>query len=478
MKRELLRIEGGAKKKRTFSLKNIHIQCYVGHFSGIIFLNANEKKLMSVILEGKDFFDEGRIFLFDRRIKEKEWKKTVRSHIAVVGREKKLYDYMTVGENIGLYVSESFILKRDRYYLHLSRCLEEKFGIQLNVAHKGDELGFCGRILVEVMQAYVRKQRLIVLYQLTNRLDDDGFEQLLRVVQKMKEEGYSFLMLDSFEEQILKYADDYYVVDDGRISGYYGVDTIQKFTFIQMNNRDVHEYYLKSGKTPKILTPEAALDEQIQLLEFRHVETGIVKDLSFTIQQGEFVVMRCRDDYVCRALTALLKGEEQPLRGMICLKGKSLPYHETWRMLENDIGIMEEQPLEQNLVADMTLMDNLCLCLGRKISGLWMGKQYQNSIEMMLRRFIEKRYFGEKIKDLPLQVAYRAVFCKWLLFAPRMLICVRPFAAVDIDSVRVIAKEMIQALLQRGVAVLVITSNIQEVEELEGRRVIVDKIET
>ena len=109
------------------------------------------------------------------------------------------------------------------------------------------------------------------------------------------------------------------------------------------------------------------------------------------------------------------KGEEQPLRGMICLKGKSLPYHETWRMLENDIGIMEEQPLEQNLVADMTLMDNLCLCLGRKISGLWMGKQYQNSIEMMLRRFIEKRYFGEKIKDLPLQVAYRAVFCKWLL---------------------------------------------------------------
>ena len=88
----------------------------------------------------------------------------------MVGREKKLYDYMTVGENIGLYVSESFILKRDRYYLHLSRCLEEKFGIQLNVAHKGDELGFCGRILVEVMQAYVRKQRLIVLYQLTNRL--------------------------------------------------------------------------------------------------------------------------------------------------------------------------------------------------------------------------------------------------------------------------------------------------------------------
>ncbi len=59
-----------------------------------------------------------------------------------------------------------------------------------------------------------------------------------------------------------------------------------------------------------------------------------------------------------------------------------------------------------------------------------------------------------------------------------MLICVRPFAAVDIDSVRVIAKEMIQVLLQRGVAVLVITSNIQEVEELEGRRVIVDKIET
>ena len=49
---------------------------------------------------------------------------------------------------------------------------------------------------------------------------------------------------------------------------------------------------------------------------------------------------------------------------------------------------------------------------------------------------------------------------------------------MDIDSVRVIAKEMIQALLQRGVAVLVITSNIQEVEELEGRRVIVDKIET
>lgn len=478
MKKELLRIEGGARKERTFSLKNIHIQCYVGHFSGMIFLNANEKKLMSTILEGKDFFDGGRIFLLDRRIEKKEWRREADAHIAVIGREKRLYDYMTVGENIGLHVSESFILKRDQYYLHLSRCLEEKFGIQLDAERKGSELGFCGIILVEVMQAYVRKQRLIVLYQLTNRLDDAGFEQLHRVVQKMKEEGYSFLMLDSFEEQILKYADDYYVVDDGRISGYYGVDTIQKYTFIQMNNRDVHEYYLKSRKAPKILTPAAVSDHQIRLLEFRHVETGIVKNLSFSIRQGEFVVMRCRDDYVCRVLTALLKGEQQPLKGTICLKGKSLPYHETWRMLENDIGIMEEQPLEQDLVADMTLMDNLCLCLGRKISGLWMGKQYRNSIEKMLEGFIEKKYFGEKIRDLPLQVAYRAVFCKWLLYAPGMLICVRPFAAVDIDSVRVIAKEMIQALLQRGVAVLVITSNIQEVEELEGRRVIVDKIGT
>lgn len=477
MKKELLRIEGGAKKERTFSLKNIHIQCYLGHFSGMIFLNADEKKLMSTILEGKDFFDGGRIFLFDRRMEKKEWKRNVRSHIAVVGREKKLYDYMTVEENIGLYVSEGFILKRDQYYLQLSRQLEEKFGIHLEVERKGDELNFCEMILVEVIQAYVRKQRLIVLYQLTNRLDDAGFELVYRVVRILKKEGYSFLMLDSFEDQILKCADDYYVVDDGRISGYYGVDTIQKFTFIQMNNRDVHEYYLKSRKTPKIVMKTVS-DTQMRLLEFQHVETDIVKDLSFSIRQGEFVVMRCRDDYVCRALTALLKGEEQPLKGRICLKGRKLPYHETWRMLENDIGIMEEQPLERDLVAEMTLMDNLCLCLGRKVFGLWLGRQYQNSIEKMLEGFIEKKYFGEMVKDLPLPVAYRAVFCKWLLYAPGLLICVRPFAAVDIDSVRVIAKEMIQALLQRGIAVLVVTSNIQEVEELKGRRVIVDKIET
>lgn len=477
MKREILRIEGGVKKERTFSLKNLHIQCYLGHSSGMIFLNADEKKLLSTILEGKFFFDEGRIFLFDRRVEEKEWRKTVRSHIAVVGREKKLYDYMTVGENIGLYVSENFIFKRDQYYQQLSRCLEEKFDICLQVEHKGDELSFYGMVLVEVMQAYVRKQRLIVLYQLTNRLDDTGFEQLQGVIHKMKEEGYSFLMLDSFEEQVLKCADDYYVVDDGRISGYYGVDTIQKLAFMQMNNRDVHEYYLKFREDPMIFNPLPDSGNRAPLLEFMHVETGIVKDLSFSIRQGEFVVMRCRDDYVCRALTALLKGEEQPLKGTIFLKGRKIPYHETWRMLENDIGIMEEQPLENDLVADMTLMDNLCLCLSRKISGLWMQRKYQNSIEMMLERFIEKKYFTEKIKDLPLKIAYRAVFCKWLLFAPKMLICVRPFAAVDIDSVRIIAKEMIQALLQRGVAVLVITSNIQEVEELEGRRVIVDKIE-
>lgn len=476
MKRELLRIEGGVKKERTFSLKNIHIQCYMGHFSGMIFLNADEKKLMSTILEGKVFFDEGRTFLFDRRMEKKEWKKTVRSHIAVIGREKKLYDYMTVGENIGLYVSDPFIPKREQYYLQLSRCLEEKFGIHLEVEIRGNELSFCGMILVEMMQAYVRGQRLVVLYQLTNRLDDAGFEQFQKVVRRMKEEGYSFLMLDSFEEQILKYADDYYVVDDGRISGYYGEDTIQKFAFIQMNNRDVHEYLLKSRKGSAIRIPSPVSDDQVRLLELRHVETGLVKDLSFSIRQGEFVVMRCRDDYVCRALTALLKGEQQPLKGTICLKGRKLPYQESWKMLENDIGIIEEQPLENDLVSDMTLMDNLCLCLSRKVSGLWMQREYQNSIEKMLERFIEKKYFEEKMKDLPLQIAYRAVFCKWLLFAPKILICVRPFAAADIDSVRVIAKEMIQALLQRGVTVLVITSNIQEVEELEGRRVIVDKI--
>jgi len=469
MREELLVVEDGKMRKEGFEIfRHLYLQIYKGETFGIIFDNIVERKYLLEWIKGNATLDSGRIYLNNERIPISESARFISACSAVIERTSKLIDSLSIPVNVLLFAPfmRKYVVDEKKYHLMLGK-MAKKLRIEIPKNKRAAALTPKERVTVELVKAFVEGKKLVVLAGITEFLRSQDLHDIYLLMTRLKSWGsMTFVIIESFEDIVLSWTDRLAVIRNGK--------TQSLFKSKDTNRHQIYSaLFGDQGKNPMQKTVSVKVDETKEpcpALQLTGIHTEVLQDVNFSIQKGEVAHVCFLDDLSFNHMVELIKGLRKPLSGRIAVNNQPYLINHTYQSVNKGMGWIEESPYETMFIHNMTVLDNLCLTLTKKVPQIWMKKRYLNSIRKFVSGFMDDDIAKVKPDGLPPAKLLQIAYIKWLLYAPSVVICIKPFTEVDIHLRRV-TQQMIGLLQSRGIAVVIFTSNISETAPVEGETI-------
>lgn len=464
MKKERLRIE---KLKKGTLLKEVRLQIFEGETVHCVFDNIQEKQMFLKIMTGEEKIDYGKIYYKEREIPEGQMSRLLRSKIAVVSSKSNLIDAVTIEENIFLIrekVEGSWVKSR-RDKKHALEIFRE-FGLNIDVEKSMNRLTPFERVQIEILKAYLVGKRIIILTSLTNTLSSNEKQKVSGLLERLRGKGMSGIIVEPLEDIDFAYTDTVVIIKHGRTCA---VKDIMDCDYTMLHTILYYDEMEKRTGERAFLFEEQKEDIGA---EIAGMSSAVLKDISIQVKRGEIVKLFCMDEKSFEEIAGVMRGNLAVLSGSLTVHGERKEIKRNIKGLKDGIGIADGNPAAATLFGELSAMDNLQLLLSKKANGIWTKPKYKKSIKILLKDIITKEIYKKKIRVLSSVDVQKVLYSRWLLYSPGLLVCIQPFAEGDIQA-RETARTMIYMLKERGIPILIITSNAAEFNYCSGREIYV-----
>lgn len=457
--RELLRMEGvSVGESGQMALSDFDLVLNQGEILGVFSVHATVKNRLVGVISGALSAQGGRLYVESEPCPYGENNSIRQRKVGVIHSVKSLVDDLSVAENI-------FVIRRgfksgvidERLLNTQTQQLMEEFGLAIEPRALIRNLGEVERCSLEVVKAIALGACIVVFKDLSSFLPDASIAQLLGFAEGLKNKGVGFLMVDSSVSHLANYADRVMVVGNGR--------SLWCFKRGEINEEVLKFCYSREQAAAMPEQPAAVGDGsgQVAALAFEAVAAEHLEALSFTLLPGEELCIVDPEGKGIEAIRALLGGEKRPTRGRIRVDGEPFTARNAWAALDQRVAFIVENPADAMLFPDLTTLENLCLPAGRKIPGFWRNPVYLESSRDEYSEFFSPGALAKYPDQLSAQDLHKLVYCRWHLYKPAVVVCIKPFSSVD-KSLEEISAFFIRLLRSKGIAVLILTSNALETD--------------
>ena len=450
MIKELLRIDNGKIDTGVYgSLNGIYFTLPEGQIHAVVFADLHEKRTFIQALQGTLPFSQGRLYLNEAALKPPQ---TIRDGVYVIHRTSALMVQLKIWENV-YYSSLSTFVFQKQIYRDMLQDVMDRFDVRVDPDKPVNQLPHAEAIQIELLKAYVMKRHVIVLADLSYYLTTYEMESMFSLIEKIRDCGFSFILIDSTRELLLKYAEMFCFMRQGRTCGFYKPSDLSE-GMLQ------HILWQDAGTGAELAETRRYFEEDaggtVQL-SFSGVSLGVLKNLRFRLRKGEMLKIVYRKEKDGDALINLLRGEQPPEEGQILLNNQPYRCHGISGAQAQGLCILGDNPTEILMIPQMTVLDNIGLILRRKSRMIWFRGAYQRSIRQTLAETCGEDMWNTFVQDLTPVQAQKLVYAECLLYHPSVVVCVNPFTGMDCQVDDVTA-QMMRRLLAKGISVLVVAS--------------------
>lgn len=197
--------------------------------------------------------------------------------------------------------------------------------------------------------------------------------------------------------------------------------------------------------------------------------------MNFTVRSGEIVgfsgLMGSGRTEIMRALFGL----DALDRGEIHVRGKKVSIRKPDDAVKLGIGFITEDRKDEGLVLDFSIRENMVLpnLFSFTSKGFISGKKELDFVNTLIKRLQIKTQSGETtVRSLSGGNQQKVVIAKWVGIGPNVLILDEPTRGVDVGAKREIY-QLMNELTERGVAIIMVSSELPEVLGMSDRIVVV-----
>ncbi|EPO6700689.1 TPA: sugar ABC transporter ATP-binding protein [Pseudomonas aeruginosa] len=448
---------------RTLAVNRVDLRVEAGSVLALLGENGAGKSTLIKLLAGVHSLDSGRI-LFKGQPIESE---ADRSGIAFIHQDLGLIDSLSAAENIAFscgfprragLINWAQVRRKARAALALV-----DGGIDPNVPV--GELERTQKSLVAIARALAMDAELLVLDEPTASLPADDAERLFTVLERLRARGVGMIYVSHRLDEIFRVADQVAVMRDGQLVCRKAIaDTDPQDLVRQIVGREPDQLYLAAPKCSGPL-----------LLEVRDLQSGPLKGLTFSLHAGEILALAglrgAGQELIGRALFGL-----QPIEfGEVLLEGRPLSPDSPAAAMRRGLGLVAGDRCGESLPMPMSVRENLYL--NPLASGLglfsWVAPESERrQAKELVRRFGVRPNETEcAVETLSGGNQQKVVMARWLEITRRVLILEEPTAGVDVGAKADIYR-LIQHALEQGLAVLLISTDFEEVANIAHRALV------
>ncbi|MET0959490.1 MAG: sugar ABC transporter ATP-binding protein, partial [Psychrobacillus psychrotolerans] len=440
-------------------LSNIEFEVKKGEIHALMGENGAGKSTLMKILTGIYTRDSGDIKVKGQIVDFKNPKEAEQNGIAVIHQELNILPDLTVAENLFLGNERTFgkspILKTKEMNKQAKEILLN-LGLDIDVKTIARSLSVGKQQIIEIAKAISSNAELIVMDEPTAALTDREIETLFVTIRALQAKGVSFVYISHRMEEIFAICDRITILRDGQ---YVGVKRVKDTTFDEIVQMMV-------GRELGNRFPERSVKiGEVKLVAKDLTRNGYFEDVSFELRKGEVLgiagLMGAGRTEVAQALF----GYKKLNKGQVFLDGKLVKIQNPSKAIKVGFGFITEDRKSEGLIVDFSVKDNLGLTNFEQISknGVVGAKKEKELYDSMVKR-LGVRTSGptQFVKSLSGGNQQKIVIAKWLGTEPDILILDEPTRGVDVGAKKEIYS-IINALAEKGVAILMISSELPEV---------------
>lgn len=467
----VLEIKGIGKCFGSFkALDGINAVFHSGDIVALLGENGAGKSTFVNVLSGVFRESAGEMFLDGRKIVFHSPEDSKRAGIGVIHQHYSLVPELTVAQNL-FYNQEpksmGFIRVR-RMNQMAKECLKQ-FDIDIPVKTKAYKLTVGQSQIIEIIKATIQNPWLLIMDEPTSSLSNVESEHLYRLIHKIQENNVAILFISHKLEEVFRLCRSALVLRDGQLVR--TVDDISKHTDSQLIEMMV-------GRELTEIFPYTPTEKGEVIFEAEDISDGImVNNVSLKIHAGEVVGLAGLMGSGRTEAVECMYGLRKKTSGSIIVNNKEVTHIKSTRMLDLSVGLVPEDRHKSGIIQQSSIADNLTLIWNRKnnMCGVLKIRNIKKRVSDMIEEFnIKPANPSLDTVNLSGGNQQKVVLGKWGMVKPRILILDDPTRGIDVGAKREI-HNIIAGYKKEGAAVLIISSELQEVLNIADRIYVMHK---
>jgi ABC-type uncharacterized transport system ATPase subunit len=454
--------------------KDISIRVMPGTIHGIIGENGAGKSTLMSILYGFYKADAGEIFIGGKKTVITDSQAAIAAGIGMVFQHFKLVENFTVLENVILGAEDSGLLRpslnRARKEL---KALADEYGLNVEPDAIIEEIGVGMQQRVEILKALYRRADILILDEPTGVLTPAEADQLFRILERLKEEGKTIILITHKLREIMDTTDTVSVMRRGEMTATVKTaDTNPAELAELMVGRKV---LLRVEKKPAEVGKRVLEVKNLSVTDDKgvlrlkgidlHVNAGEILGIAGVAGNGQSELLEMLGGYESGTGSIIVNGEPLDLTG-----AKSDGQSRRAR----GIAHVPEDRQREGLIMDYAAWENIAF-------GYHHDSKYQSS-KLFMNNAAMRRDTEEKMKRFDVRPPnprlaaksfsggnqQKLVLAREIERNPDLLLIGQPTRGVDIGAIEFIHQQIV-ALRDQGKAILLVSVELEEILSLSDR---------
>jgi ribose transport system ATP-binding protein len=448
-------------------LHNVDLTVAAGEVMGMCGENGAGKSTLMKILAGIHAPDAGEVVLKGSPVpRGANPLQMQRLGVSMIHQELNLLNELTVAQNIFLCrepLGASRLIDFKRMNEDAAAQLA-KLGEKIDPRRKVRDLKIAQKQMVEIAKATSFNVEILVMDEPTSVLTDRETRILFDLIAHLSGLGIAVVYISHRLKEIGEVCQRVTVLRDGNLVATRDVS--------QVSPRDLAT--LMVGREVKdTRTAEFAGDPDDVVLEVRDVTDDLLHEVSFRVRRGEILGFAGLVGAGRTELMEVVFGIRKPRTGTVLIDGKPVTIRNAMDAIRANIGFVTEDRKETGLVLCRDITDNANYVTWQKTPGVFKGARTtaENTRRIIDRLEIRCRGPGQNVSTLSGGNQQKVALSKWLLSGARILVLDEPTRGVDVGARQEIYR-IIQELAAQGVAVIVVSSDLQEILSICQRAIV------
>jgi ribose transport system ATP-binding protein len=464
----LLRMENISKHyPGVLALDNVSFEVGKGEVHCLLGENGAGKSTLMKILSGALKKDTGKIFIEPNEVNYSTPSEAQKLGIGIIYQDFKLIPDLTAADNIFLgseliKSSFSFLDKRKMNELALKALKELGEEIRADIPVK--KLSVAQRQMIEIAKATHRNIRILAMDEPTASLTTSEIENLFKVIRKLRSEGVGIIYISHRLEEIFEIGDRVTIMRDGKkIATSEIKETNIKYLIKQMVGRELADEFPKH--TAKIGK---------EILKLENINCGKLKDVNLRLCKGEILGLAGLVGAGRSEVARVIFGADKVERGKIIFDGKEQKFKSPKDAIRTGIALLTEDRNLYGLFMERSIRENVSISnLSPLMNGIFIDKAAeQKAVGNYFNQLQIKAPTQEtKVENLSGGNRQKVVLARWLHTNSKIIIFDEPTAGIDV-GVKFEIYNLINKLVERGIGVIVISSELPELIGISDRIIV------
>ncbi len=467
---DLLVMQGVSKSYHgALAVKAVDFTLRAGEIHALLGENGAGKSTLTKMMCGVTEPTGGSIFLDGQPYVAATPAAAREKGIVMVFQETSLVPSMTVAQNLYLGDEKTFNPLRPLYIA--AQVFLSSLNFDVDPWAQVATLGAAKKQMVEIARAVRQNARVIIFDEPTATLTPEEKDHFFALVQRLREDGVSIVFISHALEEALNIADRITILRDGELVATGDTSTFNRESIVRaMVGRDLtHKLYdHKDARKARKRGPA--------ILSVENLSMGkAVRNNSFTVYSGQvtgvFGLIGSGRTETAKIVAGVLK-RNYFYGGTVRFQGKPVRYRVPRQAVGDGIVYVTEDRKLEGFFESMSIGENLQianLAANRQaVPILRVGEAKQLYDIWKPQLSIRALSDASKVVELSGGNQQKVVIAKSLLQKPKLVIFDEPTRGVDVGAIAEI-HALINKLADAGMAVVVISSYLPEIQNLSDR---------